>query len=82
MDYDADADAYGSWADAIAALRARRMTERILTPAQAKAAQHAAGPDLYYALNAFVEADERGQGLPFAEAMKLAVRALAKARGE
>ena len=41
----------------------------------------AAAPDLLDALEAILAADERGQGLPFAEAMDAGVAARAKARG-
>ena len=39
-------------------------------------------PKLYEALDAIIAADERGQGLPFAEAMARALIIMAKARGE
>ena len=42
----------------------------------------AAAPDMEKALKAIIAADERGQGLPFKEAMAAGVAALAKARGE
>ena len=42
----------------------------------------ATAPELYNALDAIIAADERGQGLPFAEAIAHALVIMSKARGE
>ena len=48
---------------------------------EANARLMAAAPELLQACEAILAADERGQGLPFSEAMRDARKAIAKAEG-